>query len=682
MKYRSFISSVQSEFATERKLLADYIRKDAILGRFFDVFLFEDVPAQERPASAVYLSEVDECDIYLCLLGKTYGNTDRHGVSATEREYERAEAKQKDRLCFVRNVDGEREKKESAFVARVNAERTRKSFKTWDELRVSVYAALANYLELRGLINILPFDSAKTAGVQLKDLSIGKMRAFIRDAREKRDYQLPANASATRLLTALELVDDEGRIANSAALLFGKRPQRFFRSSEVKCCWFLSTDVEKPMADHQIYEGDVFEMADEATHFVMSHLSNWVGTRADGETAAVPTKYELPRDVVFEGIVNAICHRDYTMNASVQVMLFRDRLEIWSPGGLPKGMTIAKLGKLHHSVPVNPLLAQAMYLRGYIEKVGSGTRDMVTKSRAWGNEAPVWEIEDGDDFRVVLKRPDIGGVRAASATTRKTTSKTSSKTSRYTSSKTSRYTGRIAPLRANLEAACEGLTGNARKIMQVISENPGITIESLATFVKLTPYGIRYHLAGLAKSVGLHHSSDRKGGVWEVSGPKKRVQEATPRSGAGRHPVGTQSRHPVKGPIQRGLVKGPGQKTSKKTTKEVKATGKKTTKENEVTTKETVGATKEISLATREIPLSLRVPLEGFSDVAQAIFRFFWDHREHSAESAAKEFGLTPDGVRYHIKKLKQGNLLHHEGPTKKGHWVFGPKPQGKRGAK
>ena len=529
MKYRILISSVQREFAAERKLLADYIRKDAILGRFFDVFLFEDVPAQERPASAVYLSEVDECDIYLCLLGKTYGNTDRRGVSATEREYERAEAKQKDRLCFVRNVDGEREKKESAFVARVNAERTRKSFKTWDELRVSVYAALANYLEHKGLINILPFDSAKTAGVQLKDLSIGKMRAFIRDAREKRDYQLPANASATRLLTALELVDDEGRIANSAALLFGKRPQRFFRSSEVKCCWFLSTDVEKPMADHQIYEGDVFEMADEATHFVMSHLSNWVGTRADGETAAVPTKYELPRDVVFEGIVNAICHRDYTMNASVQVMLFRDRLEIWSPGGLPKGMTIAKLGKLHHSVPVNPLLAQAMYLRGYIEKVGSGTRDMVTKSRAWGNEAPVWEIEDGDDFRVVLKRPDIGGVRAASATT--------SYTTRKTTRKTTRYTGSIAPLRANLEAACEGLTGNARKILQVISEDPGVTIESLATLVKLTPDGVRYHLKALAKSIGLHHSSDRKGGEWEVAGPKKRAQETGPRSGDGRHPV-------------------------------------------------------------------------------------------------------------------------------------------------
>ena len=120
----------------------------------------------------------------------------------------------------------------------------------------------------------------------------------------------------------------------------------------------------------------------------------------------------------------------------------------------------------------------------------------------------------------------------------------------------------------------------------------------------------------------------------------------------------------------------------RKTTKETGKTSKKTTKENEATTKETIDTTKERALATKEIPPSLMELLEGFSDVAQAIFRFFWSHREHSAEFAAKEFGLTPDGVRYHIKKLKQGNLLHHEGPTKKGRWVFGPGPKGKGRAK
>ena len=97
-----FISSVQREFAAERKALAKYIREDAILGKFFEVFLFEDVPAQERSASEVYLSEVDACDLYLGLHGESYGNVDRKGVSATEREYGRAETKGKPRICFRR----------------------------------------------------------------------------------------------------------------------------------------------------------------------------------------------------------------------------------------------------------------------------------------------------------------------------------------------------------------------------------------------------------------------------------------------------------------------------------------------------------------------------------------------------------------------------------------------------
>ena len=53
MKSRIFISSVQREFAKERKDLASYIRQDAILGKFFEVFLFEEVPAQERKADGV-----------------------------------------------------------------------------------------------------------------------------------------------------------------------------------------------------------------------------------------------------------------------------------------------------------------------------------------------------------------------------------------------------------------------------------------------------------------------------------------------------------------------------------------------------------------------------------------------------------------------------------------------------
>ena len=56
-----------------------------------------------------------------------------------------------------------------------------------------------------------------------------------------------------------------------------------------------------------------------------------------------PVSYEIPREVVAEGIVNAVAHRDYSSNGSVQVMLFADRLEVWNPGRLPGSLTIARL---------------------------------------------------------------------------------------------------------------------------------------------------------------------------------------------------------------------------------------------------------------------------------------------------------------------------------------------------
>ena len=155
MKYRIFISSVQREFAKERKALASYIRKDAILGKFFEVFLFEEVPAQERKSDGVYLAELDDCDIYLGIFGHTYGNVDSRGVSATEREYRRAAAKHKYRICFVDKSAGETDQREAAFISRVNDDVVRKGFVGYDDLRTAVYAALAKHLEDKGLTIIL-----------------------------------------------------------------------------------------------------------------------------------------------------------------------------------------------------------------------------------------------------------------------------------------------------------------------------------------------------------------------------------------------------------------------------------------------------------------------------------------------------------------------------------------------
>lgn len=69
-KTKLFISSVQTEFASERQELYEYMQADPLLGRFFEPFLFEHLPAQDQLADSVYLREVSQSDIYLGLFGK------------------------------------------------------------------------------------------------------------------------------------------------------------------------------------------------------------------------------------------------------------------------------------------------------------------------------------------------------------------------------------------------------------------------------------------------------------------------------------------------------------------------------------------------------------------------------------------------------------------------------------
>lgn len=76
-------------------------------------------------------------------------------------------------------------------------------------------------------------------------------------------------------------------------------------------------------------------------------------------------------------------------------MLFSDRLEVWSPGELRPPMTLDKLTRPHPSLPVNPLIAEPLYLSKYIEKAGSGTLDMADLCRSAGLRPPEFRLDVG-----------------------------------------------------------------------------------------------------------------------------------------------------------------------------------------------------------------------------------------------------------------------------------------------
>lgn len=140
---------------------------------------------------------------------------------------------------------------------------------------------------------------------------------------------------------------------------------------------------------------------DQAVDFVLSKVNRQIGTREHSNQA--PSKYELPKEAITEAIVNAVAHRDYTSNASVQVMLFSDRLEVWNPGELPPSLTPERLKEPHASIPRNPLIAEPLYLVRYIEKAGSGTLDMIDRCNEAGLPPPDFEERSGQ-FVITLWR--------------------------------------------------------------------------------------------------------------------------------------------------------------------------------------------------------------------------------------------------------------------------------------
>ena len=273
MKQRLFISSVQREFAEERQALKAYILGDALLSRFFDVFLFEDIPARDRRADAVYIEEVRHCDLYLALLGDQYGWEDADGLSPMHREFNEATTLGKPRLVFVKGADDStRHPKMRTLIATVGTQLIRRRFTSSAELIPAVYASLVDYLAAKELLRFGPFDAAVCPDATKQDLSADRIRRFVGTARRARGFPLTDDTATEAVLEHLNLLRT-GRPTHAAILLFGAAPQRFLISSEVKCAHFHGTEVRKPIPSYQAYKGTVFDLVDQAVDFVLSKIN-------------------------------------------------------------------------------------------------------------------------------------------------------------------------------------------------------------------------------------------------------------------------------------------------------------------------------------------------------------------------------------------------------------------------
>lgn len=242
------------------------------------------------------------------------------------------------------------------------------------------------------------FDSlAMDAGIE--EIDTGATASFVTRANKAGRLDVDPTLPVPQLLEKLRFLKD-GRITHAGVLLFGREPQRHVLQSEVRCARFKGNEPVT-FIDMKVITGTVIDQIDKVEQFVQNHVS--LGAEIKGFQRI--EKWEYPMAAIREAVTNAICHRDYTSTANVQLSIFDERIDIWNPGGLPPDLSLESLRKPHRSIPRNEFIAHAMYLVKYIERFGTGTQRMIKDAAEHGLTEIEFKQEQGG-FLVVLKKAE------------------------------------------------------------------------------------------------------------------------------------------------------------------------------------------------------------------------------------------------------------------------------------
>jgi len=240
------------------------------------------------------------------------------------------------------------------------------------------------------------WDLTPALKTTLADLDPAKVADYIKKANETGRRSIAPDESLQTVLEKIGLVQDS-KPTWAALLLFGKDPQRFL-SQAIMHCGLFNTD-EISVLDDRMVMGTIIEQVNDAMEFIRKNIRVAFVMTGEPERKQV---WDYPVEALREAVINAVCHRDYTISSSVEIRILRDSLKVWSPGRLAPGITLPELFTSHASVLRNKGIAQVLYDIGWIERWGSGIQKMRSASAEAGLPEPVFQEDQG--FSVIFRK--------------------------------------------------------------------------------------------------------------------------------------------------------------------------------------------------------------------------------------------------------------------------------------
>ncbi len=274
--------------------------------------------------------------------------------------------------------------------------------------------------------------------------------------------------SQEQIINNLHLLLPGGEVKNGGVLFFGKTPQSFIDTAEIRCVAFEGTNKTN-IVDDKIFGGALLKQYQQAMLWLKGKLNIRYKIEGGGPRKEI---WEVPETAFKEAIINALSHRDYyDKGASITIELFSNRIEISNPGGLTSAIKPNEFGTKSHSR--NPLIFGLFERIDMVEKIGSGISRINDAMKEAQLSKPIFKTEG--IFTVIFNR----------IKKEQTVSKTIKQTTRT-------------------------------KITELIRNNPSITTKEIADAVKITVKGAEYQLAKMQEDKILIREGSKKTGFWKL----------------------------------------------------------------------------------------------------------------------------------------------------------------------
>lgn len=201
--------------------------------------------------------------------------------------------------------------------------------------------ALARLFQERSQSRVLRFDGSVVPDTTPDDLHYSLTRRFVEGDLEATPETPEENLAVLRKMKIVaDDSDGRTRLTLAGVLLCTHKPQKWLPHAYVQAVSYAGERTDAVyQSDARDIGGPIDQQVEEALHFVRRNML----VRATKQTAR-SERPQFSERAVFEALVNAVAHRDYSRHGErIRMHIFGDRLELRVPGGLANGLAADSL---------------------------------------------------------------------------------------------------------------------------------------------------------------------------------------------------------------------------------------------------------------------------------------------------------------------------------------------------